>query len=652
MANANPKRIENFAVLALLLMVLCATYAVYRPGLSGPFLFDDNLTIKSNQHLDIKSLSPSALKEAALSGSSGVVGRPLSMLSFALNRYADGLQPRGFKVTNVVIHMANGVAVFFLSWMILIAYRRRFDPALQPLHVKVLSVAAAAAWLLHPLNLSSVLYVVQRMNELAALFTLIGLVFYMWGRLRMDERRTGMPLVVTGVVVFGTLALLSKENGALLPLLMLVMEAVLFRFEAPTRRQRRGLKVLFGVTVALPAVALLLSLLTVPDWAFQGYQYRDFTLTDRLMTEARILWHYLYWTVLPWFGSLGFFHDDFTVSRGLLSPWTTVVAIVGHGALLTAAVMLRRKAPLLTLAVFFFYAGHVMESTIFPLELVYEHRNYLPIVPMVLAVVFYLYRLAQVAGSYRYVVYGGSVVLVLILGYATSVRAYQWNDDERFALQQLQHHPSSPRVNYMIGGLFYGRMIHSKHPESDFKNARRFFSRATLLNKNFTGGLFGIIITYQAMRKTPPPQIVAMLEHRLKTAPFISNDANWLGQLVMCQIQGTCRLSRGTMMSLFTASVNNPRNVGVNKAYTLTVMSRYMADLNDYPKAIKLAQEAASLMPKNLDFRLDTVDLLITMGSYDRARQALDEVRRLDTLGAYTSGIAEQARRLPGPDNR
>jgi len=369
---------------------------------------------------------------------------------------------------------------------------------------------------------------------------------------------------------------------------------------------------------------------------------------ERLMTEARVVWAYVYWTLFPFTGSLGFFHDDFTVSRGLLSPWTTAVAIAGHVALLVTAVVLRRRAPLLTLAVLFFYAGHTMESTLFPLELVFEHRNYLPMVPVVLAAVFYLYRLALAVGRYRHAVYAASVVIVMAMGYTTAVRAGQWSDDTRFAVRQLQHHPHSPRANYMVGGLFYTRMMHNKqHPESDFQNARKFFSRATLADKNFTGGLFGLIITYQSLPKPLPPVIVAMLEHRLKTVPFISNDANWLGQLVMCQAKGTCRLSRSSVMSLINAAQTNPTNAGRNKAYTLTIKSRYMASLGDYQEAVKIAAEAAALMPRDLDFRLDTVDLLITMGRYDQARQALDEIRRLDTLGAYTAGITEQARRLP-----
>lgn len=648
MSVTEPRRIETYVTLILLAAILCATYAVYRPGLRGPFLFDDNLAIASNQHLAVKSLSLAALKEAALSGDTGPLGRPLSMVTFALNRYAAGLQPHAFKATNLAIHMANGVAVFILSCLILAAYRRRYAPALPLAHVKVLGAAAAAVWLLHPLNLSGVLYIVQRMNELAAFFTLAGLIFYLWGRLRMDDHKPGMPLMAAAVVVFAPLAMLCKENGALLPLFMVVIEGVLFRFETPTPRGRGRLMVFFAVTVALPAAALALSLIIDPQWVLRGYQSRDFTLSQRLMTEARVVWAYVYWTLFPMTGSLGFFHDDIAVSRGLVSPWTTAAAVAGHAALLTAAVMLRRRAPLLTLAVLFFYAGHVMESTIFPLELVFEHRNYLPMVPVALAAVFYLYRLAGIVGRYRPAVYVGAFALVLVLAYTTAVRAAQWGDLARFATHQLQQHPRSPRANYMVGWLFYSRMMNNRqHPENDFQSARRFFSRATLADKHFAGGLFGLIITYRSVPKPLPPGVEAMLEQRLKSGPFSSNDANWLRQLMVCAANGPCRLPRDSVLSLLDAAQANPTNKGATRAYVLNIKSRYLAALGDYPGAVNLVNEAAALVPRDLDYRLDAVDLLITMGRYERARRALDEIRRLDTLGAYTAGIAEQARRLP-----
>jgi tetratricopeptide (TPR) repeat protein len=648
MSVTESRRIENLSILILMAAILCGAYAVYRPGLGGPFLFDDNLTIRSNQHLAMSSLSLPALLEAALSGDSGLLGRPLSMVTFALNRYAAGLQPHAFKVTNLVIHMANGVAVFVFSLLVLTAYRRRYDATLPALHVKVLSAAASAAWLLHPLNLSSVLYIAQRMNELAALFTLGGLICYLWGRLRMDDGNTGLPLMVAGVVVFGPLAVLSKENGALLPLFMLVLEAVLFRFATPTPGGRRALTVFFAVTVAVPAAALAASLLIVPDWALNGYQSRDFSLSERLMTEARVVWQYLYWTLVPLPGSLGFFHDDVAVSRGLTAPWSTTLAIAGHGALLTGAVLARRRAPLLTLAVLFFYAGHVMESTLFPLELVYEHRNYLPMVPVVLAAVYYLYRLACAVGRYRPVVYTAMFVLVLALGYITAVRAGEWSTLGRFAALQLRHHPQSPRANYMVGWLFYTRMVSDpRYRESHFENARRYFSRATLADKHYAGGLFGLVIAYQTVGQPLPTGIIAMLGQRLATTPFTSNDANWLRQLVMCQAKGPCRLPSDMVLSLMKAALANPTNAAVNKAYVLNIESRYLAALGEYPGAIRLVDQAAALVPRDLDYRLDAVDLLITAGRYDQARRALDEIRRLDTLGAYASGIADQARRLP-----
>ncbi len=177
---------------ALLLAVLCSIgLLAYSPGLSGDFLFDDDANIVHNDNIHIHKLTPASLKGAALSGHSGPLKRPVSMLSFALNYYFAGLDTFYFKLTNVVIHLLNGIGLFFLTRLILAAYRERHEPRLTDRHLLVLSLAVSAAWLLHPLNLTGVLYVVQRMTSLSALFVIWGLVLYMAGRRRMirDARR-------------------------------------------------------------------------------------------------------------------------------------------------------------------------------------------------------------------------------------------------------------------------------------------------------------------------------------------------------------------------------------------------------------------------------------------------------------------------------
>ena len=134
---------------------------VYLPGLGGGFAFDDYHTIVDNPSLDIQTLSWDALLDAAMSGVGiGPLARPLAMLSFAANRSVAGLRPEAYKLTNLAIHALNALLIFGLlrSWL----------PRLAPRAPTACAWLIAALWALHPINLTAVLYVVQRMTSLSA----------------------------------------------------------------------------------------------------------------------------------------------------------------------------------------------------------------------------------------------------------------------------------------------------------------------------------------------------------------------------------------------------------------------------------------------------------------------------------------------------
>ena len=215
------------------------------------------------------------------------------------------------------------------------------------------------------------------MTSLATLFLVCGLCLYVAGRLRMLDNRRGLPLILTGLLVFGGLAIFSKENGALLPLYMLVVEMTLFRFRGSKGQADKAVIIFFLATVAIPAGLLLLYLSMHPAAVLGGYSGRNFTLTERLLTESRVLVFYLKMIIMPSITELGLYHDDIAVSRGLLEPPTTLYSLITLSGLLLGALLLLKKRPLVSLGILWFFAGHVLESSIYPLEIAHEHRNYL-----------------------------------------------------------------------------------------------------------------------------------------------------------------------------------------------------------------------------------------------------------------------------------
>jgi len=217
---------------AFMLVIAIIAAIVYYPGLSGGFLLDDVTNIVNNTSLRLDSLSTVSIREAAFSSDAGILHRPVSMLSFAANYYFFGPDPASFKSFNLVIHLLNGIGLFILANAVLGAHRNLNAPELPAKQLKWLVFWVSAIWTIHPANLTSVLYVVQRMTSLSSFFMIAGLNLYVLGRIRRIGGRGGMVLILTSAVPLPVLAILSKENGALLPLFMLVIELAIFRFRA------------------------------------------------------------------------------------------------------------------------------------------------------------------------------------------------------------------------------------------------------------------------------------------------------------------------------------------------------------------------------------------------------------------------------------
>ncbi len=629
-----------------LAVVLAGTVWAYMPGLSGPFIFDDLVNISQNAALNDDQLNQSSLAQAAFSRGRLLDSRPLSMVTFSVNHYFSGFDPYGYKVTNLVIHLMNGLCLFFLTRLILRAYAARYNRGLTEAHVQTLSVVVSAAWLLHPINLTNVLYIVQRMNTLAALFTLLGLICYVKGRLRLDQGWGGAALIVTGLAVFTPLALMCKENGALLPLYAFVLELSLFRFHSDAPRGRRFLRRVFVIFLLLPLLAVLASLALDPGWLLGGYGHRPFTLGERLLTEARALWFYLFITFVPDIRAMGMYHDDFIVSQGLMTPISTLAAVLGIAALALAAFACRRRAPLVTLGILFYLAGHSMESTIIPLELVFEHRNYLPVYGVLLPVFYYLaYPLPRwnPLGARH----AAAVLAIAAFTFATTVRASQWGNALSFNLAETAHHPQSPRANTELGRVFYVYVQKGITPRDKyFKLARRYFARATLIDKQYTPGLIGMILLYAYMDRPLPHGIIGMLAHRLRDAPFSNNNANLLVQLITCQEKGVCRLDKASLGRIVQGALNNKTLAGANRASVLTSASRYFGLYDNYSAALHFSREAADAAPGDLQYRLNVVYWLVTMGRLDEAQRTLERLKTEDTFSSHARYIEAQEKRI------
>lgn len=425
-----------------LTVLLFATYWIYSPGLSGAFIFDDFWNLEPlGSGAGVQDWS--SLRQFVFGNISGPTGRPVSMLSFLLDAQDWPANAAAFKATNIKIHLLTGAALCWLSLLAGMAL------GLSEWRNMLLALAVTAVWLLHPLNVSTTLYVVQRMTQLMALFSILALVCYCKARLQIDgQSPKALTLLFLTLCPFGLLAVLSKENGALLLLLIVVLEFTLF-----AGKSRAGLvRWWFRLGIYLPLLFMLIySMLTLPA-SLETYATRGFTLGERLLTESRILLAYLREIAVPTGIGKGLFHDDYVVSRGLFNPLTTVFSLLCISSLLLSAFKLRVRQPVYALAVFWFFALHILESTYLPLELYFEHRNYLPMIGPLFAAGFYLLKYADqlTVQLNRNLLYVAVLIFIALSAFSTRSLALQWGNQLLLVNDWAQERPNSVRAQLTV----------------------------------------------------------------------------------------------------------------------------------------------------------------------------------------------------------
>lgn len=417
-------------------------------------------------------------------GFSGPTGRPLSLLSFLLDARNWPADPEPFKRTNLLIHLATATVL----WQMMRALLKQLPSVAG--NREALALLAAGMWLLHPYLLSTTMYIVQRMTQLSTFFVLAGLWGYLHGRMKLEAHPGRAYAWMSLSLIFGTLlGTLSKENGALLPLLALVVEWIL-RGNSPQPKPARAWVAVF---MALPGCAVLGYLALRIDFSSDSWFFRPFNQEERLWTQARVVWDYIGNLLAPRIEGYGLYSDDFPVSTGWLEPVSTLIASIGIMAMLVAGIALRRRMPLLSLALVFFLAAHVMESSVLPLELYYEHRNYMPAAMLFLP----LAALVSWSGIERksLSIVAGSAIFIL-LAFMLHARAVLWSDTDNLETYWSVNRPYSVRAQvHMVK-----KMVKENRPE----DANRFLEDIMRVNHDSVATRLMWLLNRMEMDKATP----------------------------------------------------------------------------------------------------------------------------------------------------
>jgi len=477
-------RVSRTNSVGVFLIFCVLILGAYANSFHAAWHFDDKPNILNNYHLHIQDLKPQTLASTLFSNPKNPyqhakkMYRPIPCLTFALNWFIGGDDPFGFHVVNIGLHILTG---FLLFLFIRALYTTPTMHQASSEEKWLVSILASVLWAVNPIHTQAVTYVVQRMAVMAGFFYLLGLFAFLKARLMQNSRSrmTGFGICFICYI----LALGSKENAIMLPISLILIEFGFFQ----DFRQRKVRAALIGVIaltgLLLGIIGIIFFLKNDASVIFGGYETRPFSMTERLLTEMRILTYYVSQIFYSVPTRLSIDHD-IVISTSLMHPWTTLPAAIFLLTSFIAGVVVLGKHPLIGFSLLFFFINHVIESSIIPLELIFEHRNYLPsffmFVPVILGLKRIFERYGRSSNTMRYSIYVFVVLLIFGYGTGTFIRNRAWATEKSLWEDAAIKAPNSARpLTNLAWDMAYGA---NAHP-NNYDDALTLYSKSLKLNQ-------------------------------------------------------------------------------------------------------------------------------------------------------------------------
>lgn len=469
-----------FVVMALLVILLLS----YNNSFEASWHFDDYGNIVENANIRIKQLNWDNFKKLSYGiMNEGRISRPFSYLSFALNYYFGGIDVFGYHVVNFSIHFLSAVFLFLFIFSTLKLPLLRDD---YEKHAYSIALLATLFWAINPVQVTAVTYIVQRMASMVALFYIMSMYFYLKFRTSLRPAISITFIILSVVSAF--LAIGTKENAVMLPVSILLYD-IFFIQGISKETIKKNAKI-----IIIPAAVIAAGFLISYDFSsiVKDYEFRPFTMQERLLTEPRVIIFYISLLFYPLTSRLTLIHD-IAVSKSLFDPWTTIAAILVIFLVVIICIFKAKKWPLISYCILFFFMNHFIEGSFLSLELIFEHRNYLP--SMLLFIPFAILLVKALEYFYQkkiifYLLSATITFLIIIL----SVSVYIQNDIMRDELSLWSDNiEKSPRLHHPRQGYAVALMITGHLPESiiELKKAENAYESGLITKRGMTYGCIG-----------------------------------------------------------------------------------------------------------------------------------------------------------------
>lgn len=545
------RRLSFFAQLIIVAFGLLA----YVNSVPNSFVWDDTLLVTGNP--DIRSLRniPRLFISGPFSAIGGNFYRPVQFISYAIDHSFWGLNPFGYHLTNMLIHIANAALVYVLFSTLTGRRKAAF--------------AAALVFVVHPINTEAVTYISGRADLLAAFFMYSSLLL-----LCSDTSFSSSPRPPTGgegrvreflSLLFFALSLLSKEAALALPLLALLC---LFAYRAgettggdgqapgsgSSRHFSAGVLILFLTSLAYLIVRAFLRATGV-EYSPPG----PYSFAMRFLTSFKVILMYLRLLALPYPLTM----ERIVPMESSLFSTAAVLSLLAVLTILACAVAVRRRAPVVSFGIAWFFIALLPYMNWFPLNAeMAEHWLYIPSVGIFLLVAIALERVAP-----GWVFHIALAAILACLSCLTIARNLDWRDEETIYTVTTVRSPGSPRARYNMGNVY--------------------------------------------LKKGQVHEAAAEYREALRLKPWDAPSHKNLGNALL-QLGRT-----GEAISEFETAVwLEPRSAD---AHTKLGAAYGMSGMNE--RAVTVLETAVRLDPKNPDARNNLASVYTNMGRFEEARK-------------------------------
>ena len=595
-------------------LIIFITVLVYSNTFNASWHFDDYPNIVQNpgihpSELNFKSILQSL--HASMDGGlykGNSIYRPVAMFTFALNWYAGADRVFGYHFINTLIHIISGVFLFLTLRLIIATPRVGIkDETIQ----YQASLMAAVLWVIHPIHTSAVTYIVQRMASLAGLFFIVGLYFYV--KFRQAASIYKKTMFFCAFAAAGVLAFFSKENAVLILPSTLLLEAIFFH--RITMRNFLKPKIIMVVLALIVFLIVVAGIWTGNDLSrlVAGYENRPFTPVERLMTQSRVVCLYLSQLFYPLSSQFSMAHD-IVISKTIFSPWSTLPAILFMVSLAISGVVLQKKHPLVGFAILFFLLNHSIESTFLNLELVFEHRNYVPsmflFVPLSIWVVTCLMYYQKKKDKKSLFLMGCFFIAAMIstVGIGTYARNFDWKTEKTLWEDAVKKAPQRARPYQILAKRYYEK-------NGDWQTAIKLYEKAITLDG--CQGAYAKAVTYNCLHFAclQMGNVEKALEYGRKSVETILVQRFAIRYIETLLTQNRFTEAKSVFQRLFAR--------GKRAADTLNLLTRMYLQAHEPVKALKSALAVFKKSP----FGAETIICLgyanMVNNHYDRAERYL-----------------------------